>query len=414
MDTKNNNIDHIFKEKLQGNTTPPPNIWENIRYEVEQKKRGRKKTLFFISLGAVASILLFILLLPLFEREITSPAIITAEDTTTLTYPKREKKQQIKETDTTTKQFVKIYKKIEKGTEKDGKIAEKKAKRKEILPVNATPLFVGKIKQVNKEKKRLKKGQKATKENIEIWTDDNYFVEQIKEKRKRWELVGQFATTYTNEQTPTDYAQGMVNVGGSVKIGYALSKRLTVQTGVSYNRYSQEYGSPKNLKMESPIIDETLTNAKSGKILPAQTSAGNLLQSNNTMREASYTLFSATPTNIEQAFGYVEIPILLQYNLLEHRLFDFFVKGGIGINRLISNNVYNTDNGRNKIGQIEGLRMINYTSQLGVGLEYQLNSIIKIHIEPTLKYHLKSLNTDKNFNYKPYAIGLYTGLKVNF
>lgn len=411
MDTKNNNIDHIFKEKLQGNTTPPPNIWENIRYEVEQKKRG-KKTLFFISLGAVASILLFILLLPLFEREITSPAIITAEKPTTLTYPKRGKKQQIKETDTATKQFVKIYKKKEKGTVEDRKIIEEK--RKEILPINATSLFVGKIKQVKKEKKRLKKGPKTIEENIESRTDDNYFAEQIKEKRKRWELVGQFATTYTNEQTPTDYAQGMVNVGGSVKIGYALSKRLTVQTGISYNRYSQEYGSPKNLKMESPVIDETLINAKSGKILPAQTSAGNLLQNNNTMREASYTLFSATPTNIEQAFGYIEIPILLQYNLLAHRHFDFFVKGGIGINRLISNNVYNTDNGRNKIGQIEGLRMINYTSQLGVGLEYQLNSIIKIHIEPTLKYHLKSLNTDKNFNYKPYAIGVYTGLKVNF
>lgn len=412
MTIEKNNIDTIFKEKLQKDTPPPPNIWENIRYEIEQKKK-RRKLLFFISLGAVASILLFILLLPLFEKVVISPTIITAEDTTTITYPKQEKEQHIKKTDTATKQFVKIYKKQRKVTVESRK-KEKKKKRTKISPITATPLLVTNIKQLNREKNKLKKEQKTIKENVESWTDDNYFVEQTEEKRKRWELVGQFATSYTNEQTPTDYAQGMVNVGGSVKIGYALSKRLTVQTGVSYSRYSQEYGSPKNLKMESPTSEYFSTNSKSGRELPSHTSAGRLLQKNNTMSDASYALFNATPTNMEQAFGYIEIPILLQYNLLEHRLFDFFIKGGIGINRLISNNVYDTNNGRNKIGQIEGLRMINYTSQLGVGLEYQLNSVIKIHIEPTLKYHLKSLNTDENFNYKPYAIGVYTGLKVNF
>lgn len=412
MTVEKNNIDTIFKEKLQKDTPPPPNIWENIRYEIEQKKK-RRKFLFFISLGAVASILLFILLLPLFERVVISPTIITAEDTTTITYPKQEKEQHIKKTDTATKQFVKIYKKQRKVTVESRK-KEKKKKRTKISPITATPLLVTNIKQLNREKNKLKKEQKTIKENVESWIDDNYFVEQTEEKRKRWELVGQFATSYTNEQTPTDYAKGMVNVGGSVKIGYALSKRLTVQTGVSYSRYSQEYGSPKNLKMESPTSEYFSTNSKSGRELPSHTSAGRLLQKNNTMSDASYALFNATPTNMEQAFGYIEIPILLQYNLLEHRLFDFFIKGGIGINRLISNNVYDTNNGRNKIGQIEGLRMINYTSQLGVGLEYQLNSVIKIHIEPTLKYHLKSLNTDTNFNYKPYAIGVYTGLKVNF
>ncbi len=232
---------------------------------------------------------------------------------------------------------------------------------------------------------------------------------------RKWAVIGQLSTAYSSEKSADK--SGIVNIGGSIKVNFKVGRRLALQTGIAFNRYGQSYGN-RNSSFMGMDKSEALLNGAINAI-PAVTPAGKITTTNSPkgymadkINAGAVNAFKYLPDNIEQHFDYIELPLLLRYNITEQRL-ELFVIGGFGINYLIGNSVYSTDTNQ-KIGTIEDLRTTNITSQLGIGVEYRLSPKVKIGIEPTLKYHINSLNQQKAYNYKPYSIGLQTGVRIDF
>jgi hypothetical protein len=65
-------------------------------------------------------------------------------------------------------------------------------------------------------------------------------------------------------------------------------------------------------------------------------------------------------------------------------------------------------------GKIEGLRQITFSSSLGMGMNYELTQRFNLTVEPTFKIQLNSLNTQQNFNARPYAFGIFSGISYQF
>jgi hypothetical protein len=256
-------------------------------------------------------------------------------------------------------------------------------------------------------------------------------IEQLgheKNKENRWSIIGQVSSSYSSysgDSKGNNIESGIWSVGGGAKVNFAMNEKLAFQTGIVYNRFGQDLSSGGGrdafMYSDANLIpeDKSLSNQVS---YPSVTSAGpirlsggsNLPMADPSRGEfASFNSYSSS-ADLIQSFKAIEIPFLVRYNLIQKQI-GMFVSGGISTNMIVGNGVYDQSNGGNKkIGEIEGIRATNFSSQFSFGLEYRLNSKLQIGLEPSFKYYLNSINTSSQYQYKPYSIGIFTGIRYDF
>jgi hypothetical protein len=226
------------------------------------------------------------------------------------------------------------------------------------------------------------------------------------------------------------------NLAGGLTFAYHTGKRLSFSTGINYNEIEQQSGDIGvsfaghnwlNDRMESSFSPEyeniktvEQNSATSGNVI-LNTSSGlaNIDLPEGTKLAGSSQLYYATSDmaqnyNYRQSAGYVEVPLLMHYRLLDQRM-GINLLGGVSTNVLVVNQVGLSREGEVLAsGVIEGLRPVVFSSSMGFGVDYQLSERLKLNLEPMLKLHLSSLNQQALFDNRPYVFGLYSGLSYHF
>ncbi|HKK82358.1 MAG TPA: hypothetical protein VJ909_08920, partial [Prolixibacteraceae bacterium] len=222
------------------------------------------------------------------------------------------------------------------------------------------------------------------------------------------------------------------NLAAGLTVAYKTGKRLSFISGINYNKVTQtaqnigltfaghnwalniaesDYSSGITTKREASGTNNTIISTDIGLAnidMPAGVS----------MAKAA-PAYSATAQTTEgydylQDAGYIEIPLLFKYNLIDSKI-DVHLTGGINTNLLVSNNVYLLKNQKNiASGRIEGLREITFSSSLGAGVNYQITDWLNIIIDPMLTIQLNSLNSLPTYDVRPYTFGIYSGLQYLF
>jgi len=115
-----------------------------------------------------------------------------------------------------------------------------------------------------------------------------------------------------------------------------------------------------------------------------------------------------------QVFEFVEIPVLVRYRLIDSR-FGFELITGLSTSLLVGNNAY-IDNqyGTQNIGKTLDISTFNLAGNAGVAANYALGDHFRIALEPRFSYYLNSINQNSQVEYRPYRIGIFTGLTYNF
>ena len=72
------------------------------------------------------------------------------------------------------------------------------------------------------------------------------------------------------------------------------------------------------------------------------------------------------------------------------------------------------DGGDSYVGKTKDMSRLNYSAGFGFGMGYRLTDKLQLNIEPQLKYYLRSLNNNPDVKFKPYSIGIYTGVSYRF
>lgn len=226
------------------------------------------------------------------------------------------------------------------------------------------------------------------------------------------------------------------NMAGGLTFAYHTGKRFSLSTGINYNEIEQQSGEIGvsfaghnwlNDRMESsfsPENDNKQTvhpNSVGSENVILNTSSGlaNINLPEGTKLAGSSQLYYVASDmtqnyNYRQSAGYVEIPLLMHYRLLDQRM-GINLLGGISTNLLVVNQVGLSREGEVLAsGVIEGLRPVVFSSSMGFGVDYQLSERLKLNLEPMLKLHLSSLNQQALFDNRPYVFGLYSGLSYQF
>ena len=114
-----------------------------------------------------------------------------------------------------------------------------------------------------------------------------------------------------------------------------------------------------------------------------------------------------------QEFGYLEIPVEMEYNLLDRKL-GINLIGGLSSLFLVENSV-SLQSGEEvtEIGEATNMNSLNFSTNLGLGFYYRLNTRFEINLQPMFKYQLNTF-TETSGNFRPYSIGVYSGLNFRF
>lgn len=121
---------------------------------------------------------------------------------------------------------------------------------------------------------------------------------------------------------------------------------------------------------------------------------------------------NAETMDITQKISYSEIPLEVKYKFFKKKI-EADAIAGFSFLYLNQNSVdVKTDSDYSKnIGKTSGLSQTSLSLNIGIGLGYGIFKNTKIIVEPMFNYQLKSFEKG---NYKPYTLGIHTGIRYTF
>ncbi|HEY3371133.1 MAG TPA: outer membrane beta-barrel protein [Prolixibacteraceae bacterium] len=259
------------------------------------------------------------------------------------------------------------------------------------------------------------------------------------QRNAHWLVGAQVSPAYSVNRSShsAQYASNMLNsssntpvdLGGGLSVEYKPGKRWSLQSGVYIAGLGQSTGNSTNTNRDqyafagkgseyfnAPVDVEATKmsmNSTAGVIQLNRIPDGIVLGTNLEDKSLASAVVVSDARFI-QNFQYLEIPLYLRYTVLDAR-FDVELIGGLSSNVLIGNDTYmESSSGRSLVGKTQDMQGLNYSGTFGLGLKYGLSRRLFLNVEPRVKYFLNSLNTNAAVTYKPYTIGVYTGISYQF
>lgn len=236
-------------------------------------------------------------------------------------------------------------------------------------------------------------------------------------KIDRWQITSSIAPIYfssTSNGSPIDgqFAENSKsyenNLSFGVGVNYAVNKKISVRTGV--NKFTLGYNT------NDVVFFAAMDQISFGSV--ASSAAGSTIQvlsMNNTeaLRPFDNGIQNTNEGVMTQRMGYFEVPVEMSYKLIDNK-FGVNLIGGLSTLFLNENEVTVSSSIMSaSLGKAKNLNDVHFSTNIGVGFKYRFWKSFEANFEPMFKYQINTFNKDAG-NFKPYFIGLYSGVSFNF
>ena len=194
---------------------------------------------------------------------------------------------------------------------------------------------------------------------------------------------------------------------------YAISKKLKLRAGI--NRVNLSHTTTDVFAFPGEELASRNAQPQMNNInLRGSLTNMSLMSANILHKSTTPELFKTkTPGNLDQQFGFIEVPLELEYRLVDNT-FGLNVIGGFSTFFLNQNAVYiDIDGTSTLIGEANNINSTSFSANFGLGLDYSLSKQWNINLEPQFKYQINTFNNTSG-NFRPFFIGVYTGLNYKF
>ncbi len=225
---------------------------------------------------------------------------------------------------------------------------------------------------------------------------------------------------YKNEKPLVSYSAG-------VDVAYGVSSRWDVQSGIYFSETGQI---SENIDLYTsgtysvPQEGYYMVNTSSGninikgsqnEIIKVFSGANNQVDQNLPTVPGLYES-KQTPdlqTDFIQTFEFYELPVVVNYKIIDKKI-KLKLSGGLSANYMYRSKAYIKEDGKrfNLDAEIEDINTVGCNGIFGIGMQYPLVNNLMFNLQPTLRYSLRSINTDGTVY--PYSLGVYSGLRYNF
>ena len=245
--------------------------------------------------------------------------------------------------------------------------------------------------------------------------------EKEKEKRSKWAISSNAAPVYFNsiaegssldqqfKSNAKNYSTTLsYGIGGS----YMVSNKVSIRTGI--NNINLSYSTNDVIyqtKLNSTINNNVPTISRNSNGSNVTFSSKNNIQ--NTLNGDVENVTINNSGSIKQDLSYIEVPIELSYKLVDKK-FGIEIIGGMSTLFLNNNTVsLVTDGMEMNVGKANNLNNIHFSSNVGLGFKYSFWKNFNANFQPMFKYQINTFSENSG-NFRPYFIGLYSGVSFSF
>ena len=458
------NIDQLFNERFANHQADPPShVWDKVQARLEKDKKDRVIAIWWRTAGVAASLALIISLAGLLDATQSNVVVEQQQniEQSPAANPKIDKaleinlrqdkprvatsnnaaqnnaiKPQVKSSDNTvSKNKPNVLKTPENAVvklvaKKDAGVLSKNfpviSENKEIIntetvvPTGSSTVIASKEK-ISPEETEKQSIYDAIEEQKQLVSKEAV-ANNTNPQENLWEIAPNIAPVYYNtlsqgssiDASFADNSQsGDVNISYGIGVRYALSDRLKIRSGISnvalsYSTSGIELGDgPVSLALK------TIDYASEGVVVIAQ-DLGTFSSQN---QDGTFGDITPKSTNgegfINKNIRDYEVPLRCSYTLVAGA-FGLDVIGGVSTLLLGNNEVSVTAGSYNEVlGSANNLSSLSFATNIGLGLHYKMSSKFRLNVEPMFKYQLNPY-TDSSVSFKPYYLGVYTGLSFKF
>lgn len=243
-------------------------------------------------------------------------------------------------------------------------------------------------------------------------------------KKNRWQLTSNVAPIFLGsisngspiDSTLTKNSKSYnTNVGFGLGVSYVINKKLTVRTGlnkvnISYNTNDIVFFTGIQAKMLANVSPTA-----SSSMIHVETPNNRAI---NTASENGFLPFENSIIHenngyLKQEIGYLEMPVEMSYSLFDKK-FGMKIIGGFSTLFLQDNSISIVSEDRDVLlGKANNLSDVHFSTNLGLGIKYGFMKSFEFNLEPTVKYQLNTFSSNAG-NFKPYIIGIYSGISYRF
>lgn len=264
-----------------------------------------------------------------------------------------------------------------------------------------------------KEKIALSEEIAANKEDI---------IEEEKESINRWQINPNIAPVYFNsfgkgssihKELVENDKSGEINMSYGVNVSYAVNNKLSVKSGV--NRVNLGYNTNDIIVYEN--VDGNMASTDLFRNIKFKDNRlpqlSFLSKKSVSFRNSPSIIPKESSSLLKQEMTYFEIPLEVKYKLSDKKLGVSLVSG-FSTFILSDNKVSYELRGENiELGEASNLNDISYSANIGFGLDYKISKTMSINLDPMFKYQINTFN-DTSGDFKPYFIGVYSGINIKF
>lgn len=222
-----------------------------------------------------------------------------------------------------------------------------------------------------------------------------------------------------NPMLDTNPKSGNITLSYGINVAYEVSKKVSIRSGIhkvdyGYNTNDVSFtssfaaassGQLKNINYNATaqsIIIEGMGSLNSIP-RPSDSPLANDVTAKNPGRMGT----------MGQQIGYLEVPVEINYALLDQK-FGIDLIGGVSSLFLTDNSVVLQASGKTtELGEANNINTVNFSTNVGLGLNYKFTSKLRLNIEPVFKYQLNTFS-DTSGNFNPYSFGVYSGFSFKF
>jgi len=310
--------------------------------------------------------------------------------------------------------------KLLKSTKTKSSVAIVNSKDKEVLEKNNSDIENNSTKDT-KNKEEKEEDTNAIEDAI-AKAEDTEEKEEEEEQLKRWSVSPSVAPIYFSslgDGSPLDNQfventkEHEINMSYGINGSYAVNKKFKIRAGI--NKVQLGYKTNDVLIFENTNTVASANRQIANINLTDSMSQHSIYSARNFKFEnAPATLFTKEQGSLDQQLGFIEVPIEIEYAVIESKI-GLNLIGGFSSLFLSENDVYAVlNNGnRSRLGEASNVKDLSYTANLGISIDYNFSKQFQFNLEPTFKYQINTFNNTSG-NFKPFFIGVYTGLSFKF
>ena len=437
-----NNLDKLFQEQLKNlEATPNKKVWNNIESKLKKKKR-RVVPFWWFGSGVAAMLLVSFLLFTFSDNETdlikTDSKIIITET------PKKQIEiiYQPKEDTVINKKHIKdeniilvadktLVNSI-KNTSKANKSVNVKKAMKEVYlannsfnkttdsikkSTNSNNGFISDKKEENGKQKTIEPKGKSTKNKVDLnkMLEEKDSVFSVKALKNKWSITPVFAVLKSNSfsnSSPINEGlskstKGENSFSYGFQVGYQINKKWSIQSGI----HLQEISFANNQVNAVSTISENSSSISFNN--GASLSFNDALIQNSDFSNTSSINRTTLSGDLNQKYGYIEIPVEVKYNFLSTKKINTEVVAGFSSLFLNKNEINFNTQLVSQSGEANNLNNINFSGNLGFDFNYSLNKKWSLNVNPMFKVQLNTFSEDSN-GFSPFNLGVYSGIKYKF